>query len=205
MPAPVSPSNLGTSLSFRSLSVTISASSASPSPSSPSPLPRSLLSRASGEVRGGSLCAILGASGAGKTTLLNCLAHRDDGGLYTGDVLINGRVESAEYFSSHCGFVPQQSVLLPALTPRETIAFASHMKLPPHTAEAEHSRTTERIIAALSLGRCADSQVGDDIVGGLSGGEKRRVNVGVELVTTPSILFLDGPHTSLSVPFMTVS
>ena len=82
---------------------------------------------------------------AGKTTLLNCLAHHDDVA-FAGRVLINGRVESPAYYSSHCGFVPQQSILLPALTPRETVLFASHMKLPAETAETEHRENTERIV-----------------------------------------------------------
>ena len=107
-------------------------------------------------------------------------------------MLVDGRAADAGWYASHAAYVPQQSILLPALTPRESITFASHMKLPLHTTAQQHTDNVSRIIAALNLSRCADSQIGDEIVGGLSGGETKRTNVAIELVNTPALLLLDG-------------
>ena len=107
-------------------------------------------------------------------------------------MLVDGRVADAGWYASHAAYVPQQSILLPALTPRESITFASHMKLPQQTSKQQHKDNVDRIVDALNLTRCADCQVGDEIVGGLSGGEKRRTNVAIELVNTPALLLLDG-------------
>ena len=134
-------------MTFHSLTAAVSVASTSPTPSPPTSSSRLILSSASGHIRGGSLCALLGASGAGKSTLLNCLARREETAVLSGRVLIDGRVQSSAYFARHCAFVPQQSSLLPALTTRETIAFASHMKLPWHTAELDHTHNVDRIIA----------------------------------------------------------
>ena len=181
-------SSAGCSVTFHRLSIAIKAG-----PSSAAA--RLILSSASGHIRGGSFCALLGTSGAGKTTLLSCLAGHQHAGRTEGAVLVDGRAAAAGWYASHAAYVPQQSVLLPALTPRESISFASHMKLPQQTTEQQHTHNVDRIIAALNLARCADSQVGDEIVGGLSGGEKRRTNVAVELVNTPRLLLLDGDNT----------
>ena len=178
--------SVGCSVTFQSLSITITAAPSSPLPT------RAILSSASGHIRGGAFCALLGASGAGKTTLLSCLASQQLAGKKEGSVLVDGRMADAAWYASHAAYVPQQSVLLPALTPRESISFASHMKLPQHTSRQQHTDNVDRIIEALNLTRCADSQVGDEIVGGLSGGEKRRTNVAIELVNTPALLLLDG-------------
>ena len=179
----------GCSVTFHDLSVSVKAASSSSSPTS-SPATRPILSSASGHIRGGSFCALLGCSGAGKTTLLSCLAGRQHPN--NGAVLVNNRTATPDWYATHAAYVAQQSILLPALTPRESIHFASHMKLPRGTAESEHVANVERIVGALGLVRCADSQIGDVIVGGLSGGEKRRTNVAVELVNTPALLLLDG-------------
>jgi len=185
---PPRPANAGCSVTFQQLSITVSVK-ASPTSSVPT---RPILSSASGHIRGGAFCALLGASGAGKTTLLSCLAGQQQAGRKEGAVLVDGRAADAGWYASHAAYVPQQSVLLPALTPRESITFASHMKLPLHTTRQQHTENVDRVIAALNLSWCADSQVGDEIVGGLSGGEKRRTNVAVELVNTPALLLLDG-------------
>ena len=186
-PSPSRSAPAGCSVTFQNLSIVLPSVS-----SSSSAAPRRLLSSVSGHIRGGSFCALLGASGAGKTTLLTCLAGQKQQGRREGAVLVDGRVADAGWYAAHAAFVPQQSILLPALTPRESIAFASHMKLPQHTTEQQHVDNVERIIRSLNLTKCADSQVGDEIVGGLSGGEKRRTNVAIELVNTPALLLLDG-------------
>ena len=135
-----------------SLASSSSASSSPPAAAASARSSHSILSSASGCIRPGAFCALLGQSGAGKTTLLNCLAGRVPSGVRSGEVRIDGRVreEGSSYYATHCGYVSQQSLLLPALTPRESIAFASHMKLPAGTAEAEHAANVNRIIAVSS-------------------------------------------------------
>lgn len=104
---------------------------------------------------------------------------------------------SDSFLRQVCAYVPQQSILLSSLTPRESINFASKLRLPDDTTEEEHAENTERVIAALALNACANTRVGDELTGGgLSGGEKRRTNVAVELVTSPPLLCLDEPSQS---------
>jgi len=87
--------------------------------------------------------------------------------------------------------VPQQSILLSALTPRESVRFASRLRLDADTTDEQHEANTNRVLTALSLHSCADTRAGDELTGsGLSGGEKRRCNIAVELVSSPPLLFL---------------
>lgn len=160
--------------------------------------PRLLLNHVSGRIRAASLCAILGPSGSGKTTLLNALANRTSQSTpKTGTININGVTPSQSFFVNHTAYVPQQSILLPSMTPREAILFASKIRLPITTTKEQHESNVQTIIEQLSLQKCADTRIGDEIVGGISGGEKRRVNVGVEIVTKPAFLFADEPTTGL--------
>ncbi|CDR36421.1 CYFA0S01e01332g1_1 [Cyberlindnera fabianii] len=144
----------------------------------------------------GSLMAIIGGSGSGKTTLLNVLADRTGVSSTlskTGDVLYNG----GSLESVRNAYVLQQDVLSPNLTCRETLQYAAELRLPDSTTHEERSRLVEEIIMELGLKDCAGTIVGDSTHKGLSGGEKRRVSIGIQMLSNPSLLFLDEPTTGL--------
>jgi hypothetical protein len=89
-------------------------------------------------------------------------------------------------------YVMQQDVLLPTLTVRETLQYSAELRLPSGTSVEERERVIEEVILQLGLKECANTPIGDSVHKGCSGGEKRRVSIGVQLLSNPSVLFLDG-------------
>lgn len=160
---------------------------------------REVLIGASGAVvvPGGSgrLVAVTGPSGCGKTTLLEMLAGRNIQG-DIGSVTINGVVMQPRQLRRHIGYVPQQDVLSATLTVRETLEFSAAMRLGALSAQQRAGRVNWAL-SQLQLERVASSRIGDMSNRGLSGGEKRRVAVAVELLVLPSVLVLDEATTGL--------
>ncbi|KAF5379888.1 hypothetical protein D9757_007190 [Collybiopsis confluens] len=164
---------------------------------SASPTTKRILDRISADFPKGSLCAIMGGSGSGKTTLLNILSHHMRGSnmVLSGSVLYNG---SPSLSSVTSAYVMQMDMLLPSLTVRETLLYAAALRLPSDTAEIERRNLVEEIILELGLKDCANTQVGDGASHrGCSGGERRRVSIGVQMLSNPSVLFLDEITTGL--------
>jgi len=151
----------------------------------------------SGVFAPGSLSAIMGPSGCGKSTLLDVLADRKNGGEIAGEVLLNGKRRDA-YFKRVSAYVMQFDALFETLTVREMLAYTAELRL---TGGGETSgvreAAVERVIRDLDLTKVADTRIGGATRRGISGGQARRVTVGVELVTSPSVLFLDEPTTGL--------
>lgn len=140
------------------------------------------------QLRAGELVAIIGESGAGKSTLLKALA-----GVSTpsgGEVLVGG--EPVLVRQSEIGYVPQFDVVHDELTTTEALDFAARLRLPPDTAEHERRQRVAEVIAELGLAERANVRVNL-----LSGGQRKRVAVGVELLHRPGALFLDEPTTGL--------
>ena len=86
----------------------------------------------------------------------------------------------------------QQDILLPSLTVRETLQYSARLRLPYNTATVDRFRIVEEVILELGLKECANTRVGH-----ISGGEKRRTSIGVQMLANPSVLFLDEPTTGL--------
>ncbi|XP_004297158.1 PREDICTED: ABC transporter G family member 21 [Fragaria vesca subsp. vesca] len=156
---------------------------------------RNLLNGVSGIVRPGELLAMLGPSGSGKTTLLTALGGRLPGKI-TGKVTYNG-----QHFSSsmkhNTGFVTQDDVLYPHLTVLETLTYTALLRLPKQLSKQEKKEQAETVMVELGLTRCRDSVVGGPLLRGVSGGERKRVSIGQEMLVNPSLLFLDEPTSGL--------
>ncbi|SPR01275.1 unnamed protein product (mitochondrion) [Plasmodiophora brassicae] len=159
---------------------------------------RALLKGVSGEAKPGQLCAIMGSSGAGKTTLLNVLAGRIDVGNLSGSILVNGDPRTESTWKKTVAFVEQDDLMLHNLSVRETLMYAAMLRLPSSVSKEDKANRVEKIIEQLGLKKCADSWIGSvDTARGISGGERKRVSIGIELVTDPSLLFLDEPTSGL--------
>ncbi|KAL1343710.1 hypothetical protein HN51_030054 [Arachis hypogaea] len=158
---------------------------------------RKILSGVTGVARPGELTAMLGPSGSGKTTLLTALAGRLVGKV-SGSITYNGRHDTAAV-KRKIGFVSQDDVLYPHLTVQETLNYAAMLRLPKTLTKEEKLQHADAIIAELGLTRCRNSPVGGgvSIIRGISGGERKRVSIGLEMLINPSLLFLDEPTSGL--------
>lgn len=151
----------------------------------------------------GLLNVIMGPSGSGKTSLLNLMALRLHNSLGTkyrsyGKMTFNGAVPSDSVIRSVCSYVCQDDdALLPSLTVRETLRFAAGLRLPSHMSRAEKRRRAEAILMRMGLKDCADNVIGNDLIKGISGGEKRRVSIAIQILTDPLVLLLDEPTSGL--------
>lgn len=156
-----------------------------------------LLDKVSGSASPGELLAIMGASGAGKSTLLNVLAGRIGAGALEGVITINDRLRSPATWKSIIGYVEQEDLMYQNLTVRETLTFAAMMRLPYSMSYEEKIKRVDDVISELALGNCENTIIGDSENRGISGGEKKRVSIGIELITRPSLIFADEPTSGL--------
>ncbi|KAF9917727.1 hypothetical protein BX616_000088 [Lobosporangium transversale] len=148
----------------------------------------------------GELTAILGGSGAGKTSLLNTLLHRTSpelkkkGAVYYNDT----KNPSLRLINGVSSYVRQDdNFLLSHLTVRETLQYAAELRMDSSVSKADKHAKVEDIIDLLGLRECADVIIGNAAVKGCSGGQRRRVSIGIQLVTEPACLFLDEPTSGL--------
>ncbi|KAM4564379.1 broad substrate specificity ATP-binding cassette transporter ABCG2 isoform 2-T4 [Fundulus diaphanus] len=142
------------------------------------------------------LNAIMGATGSGKSSFLDVLAARKDPAGLSGEVLIDGAPQPPN-FKCLSGYVVQDDVVMGTLTVRENFTFSAALRLPSSVTQKEKEQKVDRLIQELGLGRVANSKVGTQLIRGISGGERKRTNIGMELIIDPSVLFLDEPTTGL--------
>ncbi|KAM5585927.1 ABC transporter G family member 9 [Rosa sericea] len=154
-----------------------------------------ILKGVSGVVKPGEMLAMLGPSGSGKTTLLTALGGRL-GGKLSGGITYNNKPFSNS-MKRNIGFVTQDDFLYPHLTVTETLIFTALLRLPNTLTKAEKTLQAEAVITQLELTKCKNSIIGDELLRGVSGGERRRVSIGQELLINPSLLFLDEPTSGL--------
>ncbi|XP_027005916.2 ATP-binding cassette sub-family G member 8 [Tachysurus fulvidraco] len=149
-------------------------------------------------VHSGQMLAVIGSSGCGKTSLLDIITCRDEGGTKkSGEILINSRPCTPSLVKKSIAHVRQDDRLLPHLTVRETLAFVAKLRLPAHFTQAQRDQRVDDVIAELRLRQCANTRVGNSYVRGVSGGERRRVSIAVQLLWNPGILILDEPTSGL--------
>jgi ABC transport system ATP-binding/permease protein len=153
---------------------------------------KQLLSDISLTARPGTLTAVIGGSGAGKSTLARLIAG------YTtptaGSVTFEGHDIHAEYASlrSRIGMVPQDDVVHRQLTVNQALSYAAELRLPPDTSKADRTRVVSQVLEELDLTKHANTRVDK-----LSGGQRKRASVALELLTGPSLLMLDEPTSGL--------
>ncbi|XP_037466780.1 ABC transporter G family member 28-like [Triticum dicoccoides] len=158
---------------------------------------KKLLRSVSGKLMPGRVAAVMGPSGAGKTTLLSAIAGKATGCATTGTILINGKQEPIRAYKKIIGFVPQDDIVHGNLTVQENLWFNARCRLPVEMSQAEKVLVVERVIESLGLQPVRDSLVGTVEKRGISGGQRKRVNVGLEMVMEPSVLILDEPTSGL--------
>ncbi|NXC19097.1 ABCG2 protein, partial [Corythaeola cristata] len=142
------------------------------------------------------LNAILGPTGSGKSSLLDVLAARKDPAGLSGEVLIDG-IPQPPNFKCISGYVVQDDVVMGTMTVRENLHFSAALRLPSSITVKEKKERVTQIITELGLNKVADAKVGTELIRGVSGGERKRTNIGMELITEPPVLFLDEPTTGL--------
>jgi ABC-type multidrug transport system ATPase subunit/pSer/pThr/pTyr-binding forkhead associated (FHA) protein len=159
---------------------------------------KTLLDHVSFKALPGDFIALMGPSGAGKTTLLLTL----NGYLppTAGQVRINGEDLYAIYdaLRGSIGYVPQDDIVHPELTVWEAVRYSAKFRLPPDFSEEEIARRVDTTLAQLGLENVAHLQIGKPEKKILSGGQRKRVNIAMELVTDPVIMFLDEPTSGLA-------
>ncbi|XP_062181569.1 ABC transporter G family member 1-like [Phragmites australis] len=158
---------------------------------------KTLLDGISGEAREGELFAVMGASGSGKSTLVDALAGRIARESLRGSVTLNGEPLHGRRLRAISAYVMQDDLLYPMLTVRETLLFAAEFRLPRALSPDKKRARVDALIDQLGLSRAADTIIGDEGHRGVSGGERRRVSIGTDIIHDPILLFLDEPTSGL--------
>ncbi|KAM3341173.1 putative white-brown complex protein 30 [Capsicum galapagoense] len=156
-----------------------------------------LMRSVTGKLMPGRVSAVMGPSGAGKTTFLSAVAGKITQCTLSGMVLINGRAESIHSYKKIIGFVAQDDIVHGDLTVEENLRFNARCRLAADLPKADKVLVVERVIESLGLQGVRDSLVGTVEKRGISGGQRKRVNVGMEMVMEPSLLILDEPTSGL--------
>lgn len=154
-----------------------------------------ILKGITGSVQPGEMLALLGPSGSGKTTLLTALGGRL-GGRLSGNITYNGKPFSNS-MNRNTGFVTQDDKFHTHLTVTETLIFTALLRLPKTLTKQEKIMFAEEVITKLGLTKCKNSIMGGPFLRGVSGGERKRVSIGQEILINPSLLFLDEPTSGL--------
>lgn len=150
---------------------------------------KQILTSVSGAAKPGEMIALMGPSGSGKTTLLNILGGRGLSDV-SGDVYINN-VKFKKSMRKTIAYVLQEDLFFTQLTVREQLTITSHLRLPSSLSNDAKTDAVDNVIQTLRIEKCSNTQIML-----ISGGEKKRCNIGTELLTNPSIMLLDEPTVS---------
>ncbi|ASL10886.1 ABC transporter ATP-binding protein [Mycobacterium intracellulare subsp. chimaera] len=151
-----------------------------------------LIQKVSLTARPGTLTALIGGSGAGKSTLSRLIAGATCP--TSGSITFEGHDIHAQFASlrSRIGMVPQDDVVHRQLTVTQALNYAAELRLPTDTSKSDRAQVVAQVIEELGLTKHADTRVDK-----LSGGQRKRASVALELLTGPSLLILDEPTSGL--------
>ncbi|KAK6945768.1 ABC transporter-like, ATP-binding domain [Dillenia turbinata] len=156
----------------------------------------SIIQGLTGYARPGEVLAIMGPSGCGKSTLLDALAGRlGPTAKQNGNILINGREQELAFGTS--AYVTQDNALIWTLTVREAVYYSAQLQLPDTMSSSAKKERASAAIREMGLYDAMDTRIGGWGTKGLSSGQKRRVNICIEILTRPHLLFLDEPTSGL--------
>lgn len=184
-------------LSFRSLTYTVKAKRMVEGKRRKEVYKKNILNDINGTFKPGKLTAIMGPSGAGKTSLLQVLIGEAGAGVVKGKIMANGKEMSVKEIRKMCGFVFQDDVILSTMTVYEALMMSAQLRLPDSITQKEKMERVEKMIKILHLESCRNTLVGGNDLKGISGGERKRLSVGMELIMNPSILIMDEPTSGL--------
>ncbi|RKF62897.1 ABC transporter G family member 24 [Erysiphe neolycopersici] len=174
--------DVGISIGFRDISYTIGNG-------------KTIVAPQTGHIEKGSVWAVMGASGAGKTSFFNLIMGKvshTGGELYVNQVSCN-----IPKFKRIIGYVPQDDILMAELTVRENIMHNARIRLASTWSDDERKAHVDLLISCLGLSHVQNNIVGDSVKSHISGGQRKRVSVGMELVAAPMAVFLDEPTSGL--------
>lgn len=163
-----------------------------------------ILNGITGVFNPGRLIAVMGASGAGKTSLLNCIAgSTSKTSIITGEIGVNGILsnssldDSRTIMKSISAYVYQDDIILDTMTVKEAVLMSAILRLSKNISLDEKKRKVDHILGLLRLSHVADTVIGNAQVKGISGGERKRTALAMELVSDPQLLFCDEPTSGL--------
>ncbi|CAH2079072.1 unnamed protein product [Thlaspi arvense] len=156
-----------------------------------------LLSGVTGAFKPGVLTALMGVSGAGKTTLLDVLSGRKTRGDIEGQIQVGGYLKVQETFARVSGYCEQFDIHSPNLTVEESLKYSAWLRLPSNINSETKRAIVKEVLETIELEEIKVSIVGLPGVSGLTTEQRKRLTIAVELVSNPSIIFMDEPTTGL--------
>ncbi|CAD6506021.1 BgTH12-06953 [Blumeria graminis f. sp. triticale] len=178
----VGSADVGMSFSFKNVSRTLESG-------------KEIVAPQTGHIEKGTLWGVMGASGAGKTSFVNLIMGKTE--QTDGEIFVNRVPCRISKFKRLIGYVPQDDVLMAELTVRENIMHSARIRLPSTWTDTECTVHVDTLISCLGLSHVQNNVVGDAVESYISGGQRKRVSIGMELAAAPLALFLDEPTSGL--------